>query len=171
MELLKWSEHRFQFGYTPAYIPFFLERLRATAPRLDEMTVLVSEDLMEIREGGKWSAKEHIGHLSDIEILHDSRLEDLQTGHELRPGDPENKATWAAHHNQYPINEMIYHFRQVRDNFIKRVEHFPPAVLEKRSLHPRLGQELSLADFLYFVAEHDNHHLTFIAALLRPYLP
>ncbi|QJB30018.1 DinB family protein [Chitinophaga oryzae] len=165
--LLKWTDRRFQWGHTADYVPFFMERLRATAPRLDEMTVLVPEDIMEIRDEGKWSVKEHIGHLADIELLHDKRLEDLLAGRTLTAADPENRATVEAHHNQYPISELVYHFRQVRDNFLKQVEHFSAADMEKRAMHPRLGQQMSLADILYFIAEHDNHHLTVIAAFLR----
>lgn len=170
-ELLKWSDRRFQFGHTADYIPFFMERLRATAPRLEEMTVRVPEDIMEVREDDKWSVKEHIGHLADIEPLYDRRLEDLLAGRDLTPADPENKATVAAHHNQYPINELVYHFRQVRDNFLKQVEHFSVADLERKAMHSRLGQVLSLADMLYFIAEHDNHHLTVMAAFLRKHYP
>ncbi|MBC9929907.1 DinB family protein [Chitinophaga qingshengii] len=164
---MKWTARRLQFGYTADYVPFFMERLRASAPRLDEMTVLVPEDLMEIREEGRWSVKEHIGHLSDLELIHDQRLEDLLAGRELTPADPENKVTTAAHHNQYPISELVYHFRQVRDNFLKRIEHFQAGDLEKKSLHVRLGELMSLADVLYLISEHDNHHLTEIAAILR----
>ncbi|SKA34079.1 DinB superfamily protein [Chitinophaga eiseniae] len=165
--LLKWADRRFQWGHTVDYVPFFMERLRATAPRLDEMTVLVPEDIMEVRDEGKWSVKEHIGHLSDIELLHDQRLEDLLAGRTLTAADPENRMTVEAHHNQYPISELVYHFRQVRDNFLKQVEHFSAEDMEKRAMHQRLGQQLSLADMLYFIAEHDNHHLTVIAAFLR----
>lgn len=166
MALLKWPDRQFQFGFSREYFPFFIERLRATAPRLDEMTVLVPEDLLEQRDEGHWSIKEHIGHLADIEVLHEGRLEDFRNNQELRPADMENKVTNAAHHNQYPLYELVYHFRQVRDTFIKRLLLLTPEELAQSSLHPRLKQLVTPVDMAYFIGEHDNHHLTAIAQLL-----
>ena len=36
----------------------------------------------------------------------------------------------------------------------------------RKSLHPRLQQMITLTDLLFFIAEHDTHHLTRIASLL-----
>jgi len=35
------------------------------------------------------------------------------------------------------------------------------------SVHPRLQQPMRLVDSLYFVAEHDDHHIAKISGLLR----
>jgi len=40
------------------------------------------------------------------------------------------------------------------------------AVFSQTLLHPRLQQPLRLVDHLYFVAEHDDHHLAKIWAAL-----
>ena len=43
---------------------------------------------------------------------------------------------------------------------------FEPDVFARTSLHPRLKQPMRLADHLYFVAEHDDHHVAKIWELI-----
>jgi hypothetical protein len=48
---------------------FLLERLSAAAPRMDELTARATDEALSYRPGGKWSVKEHIGHLADLEAI------------------------------------------------------------------------------------------------------
>ena len=43
---------------------------------------------------------------------------------------------------------------------------FEPDVFVRTSLHMRLKQSMRLVDHLYFVAEHDDHHLAKIGELI-----
>ncbi|PSL43880.1 DinB family protein [Chitinophaga niastensis] len=169
MELLKWADFQFHFGFRKEYFPFFIERLHATAARLEEMTVLIQEEMLEEKEPGHWSVKENIGHLIDIESLHEGRVEDLLQGYDLRAADMQNKKTTEAHYNQFPIGELLHHFREVRGAYIQKLLSIDPDLLDKKGLHPRLQQQVSLVDLLYFVGEHDNYHLTVIAQLIARY--
>jgi hypothetical protein len=42
-----------------------------------------------------------------------------------------------------------------------------PHRLSASAVHPRLQQPMRLVDMLYFVAEHDDHHLARMTALAR----
>jgi hypothetical protein len=47
------------------------------------------------------------------------------------------------------------------------VEKIDPAIFARASLHPRLKTPMRLVDHLYFVAEHDDHHLAHIWGLIN----
>ncbi|MCD6011739.1 MAG: hypothetical protein K0Q79_1601 [Flavipsychrobacter sp.] len=167
MEQIKWTARKFTFGYDKGYTPFFLERLKATAPRLEELFSNTDEVNASKKAGEGWSAKEHLGHLSDLEILHDGRIDDFIAGAPiLRAADMSNKATYAAEHNELSISYLLNHFREGRNNFIKRVQTLEDDYFKKVSLHPRLQQQVTITDILFFIAEHDNHHLLRIAEAL-----
>ena len=44
---------------------------------------------------------------------------------------------------------------------------FDKYALEKTSLHGRLSKPMRLVDCLFFIAEHDDHHIAIISQLLR----
>ncbi len=168
MEQAKWTERKFLFGYDKSYVPFLVERLKGTAPRLSELVAGCDETLAANNYGTGWSIKEHIGHLTDIEQLHDGRIDDYLEGiTTLRPADMNNKATYEANHNKTPLSQLLADFRESRAAYISRVEQLDEAYFDQKALHPRLKQMITLADLLYFVAEHDNNHLTKVSTLLR----
>ncbi len=167
MEQVKWTARKFTFGYDKGYVPFFLERLKNTAPRLDELFSNTDEVAAARKLGGSWSAKEHLGHLSDLELLHDGRIDDFIAGvPKLRAADMQNNKTYAADHNRASLPTLLKHFREGRNNLIDRVRTLDDRYFEKAALHPRLQQQVTLTDILFFIAEHDNHHLLRIAEAL-----
>jgi hypothetical protein len=44
MEQLKWTERKFDFGFRKEYLPFMLERIKSTAPRIEELMKNISEE-------------------------------------------------------------------------------------------------------------------------------
>ena len=50
-------------------------------------------------------------------------------------------------------------FRNSRSDLLDRVERLEPGLFSRVALHPRMKTPLRLVDHLYFVAEHDDHHL------------
>ncbi|HZV70465.1 MAG TPA: DinB family protein [Saprospiraceae bacterium] len=168
MERTKWMERKFNFDFPSGLFPAILERLRGTPARLREMTASITEEEGERKTGDKWSIKEQIGHLSDLENLHEGRIDDFLAKKEiLRPADPKNAATYNAHHNNYSIAELIDQFSAKRKIFISRLEQLSDATHEVKSLHPRLQVLMRPVDMAYFTAEHDDHHLTSIRELMN----
>ena len=112
--------------------------------------------------------KEHVGHLADLEPLWQGRLTDIVTGQaELRPTDLQNTRTNLAGHNQKSIDELLRSFREVRTQTMELLMDIDENTIFKSALHPRLGTPMRTMDLFLFVAEHDDHHLAKITALVR----
>ena len=163
-----WFERKFEFTFPVEQHPNLCARLRGTPARLDEVVRGVARDLLVRKPGEKWSAQEHAGHLLDLEPLWMSRVGDFFTeASTLTVADLSNQKTFDAHHNQRPIGEILAQFRNARSLLVSRVEKIDPAIVGRSILHPRLKIPMRLVDHLYFAAEHDDHHLAHIWALIN----
>jgi hypothetical protein len=58
-------------------------------------------------------------------------------------------------------------FVRERQRLLETIYAFDSNTLGLLSVHPRLQQPMRLVDSLYFVAEHDDHHIARISGLLR----
>jgi hypothetical protein len=65
------------------------------------------------------------------------------------------------------VEEILADFRRKRAAMLHRVENAAPEMFARSMLHPRLKQPMRLVDHLYFVAEHDDHHLAQIWELIN----
>ena len=158
-----------KFASVPAVgFPNVCVRLRGTPARLKEMLRGVSRDVLIRKPDGKWSAQEHAGHLLDLEPLWLARVEDYIAGRdELTVADITNRRTTEANHNAAALEEILAKFRAVRGDLLKRLDELDPAVFSRSAIHPRLKQPMRLVDHLYFLAEHDDHHLAKIWEMIR----
>ena len=103
----------------------------------------------------------------DLESLWLARLEDYAGPRgELTPADLTNRKTDEAHHNARPLESLLAEFRAARATLLKRVDELDPSLLARTLPHPRLKTPMRLLDHLYFVAEHDDHHLARIWELI-----
>jgi hypothetical protein len=162
-----WIERIFHFEFPVGYFPVFLERLRGTAPRLEAMTRSLAPQVLSSRLEGKWSILEQIGHLSDLDELHDGRVDDfLENKPVLRAADMQNKMTEAANHNARSLEEILLGFRSRRGDFVDRLAGIDESLASRSALHPRLKQAMRLVDMVFFVAEHDDHHIARIRELI-----
>ncbi len=164
-----WFERRFSFEHLGAAdFPFLLERLAGAPARVEEKTRGLSAELLTRRSGESWSIQEHVGHLVDLDQLHDARLEDYRAGARiLRPADLQNRKTHEARYNERPIAEVAQAFRRERSRFLGRLESWDPQRVLASAVHPRLQRQMRLVDMVYFVAEHDDHHLRTMTELAR----
>ena len=163
-----WIQRRFHFDFPIGLFPSIVERLRGTPARLEEMLRPLPPRILTTRAENKWSIQEHVGHLFDLEELHEGRISDFLSGAKvLRAADMENRKTNEADHNSKPIERILQQFRESRERFVGRLELLSEAEIALVSLHPRLGQPMRLVDMAYFVAEHDDHHLARIRELSR----
>ncbi len=155
-----WFERKFDFTFPVEQYPNICIRLRGTPARLEEMLRGASRDLLVRKPGEKWSAQEHAGHLLDLESLWGARVDGfLSDGDTLTVADLSNRKTDEASHNTRPLIELLAGFRALRLGLVSRVWNFEPGLFGRPLLHPRLKQSMRLIDHLYFVAEHDDHHL------------
>jgi hypothetical protein len=79
----------------------------------------------------------------------------------------QNRKTDDANHNARPLRLILAEFRDARERLVDHVRELDPQLLSKSKLHPRLKQPMRLVDHLYFIAEHDDHHLAMIRELIQ----
>ena len=165
----RWFERRFSFEHLSAQdTAFLVERLRGAPARVEDKLRGLPRELLTHRDGEAWSIQEHVGHLVDLDALHDARLDDYLAGASvLRAADLQNRKTHEGHHNERSLAELMEAFRRERGRFVARLEAWDPQRLSLCALHPRLQQPMRLGDMLYFVAEHDDHHLAWMTELAR----
>jgi len=106
--------------------------------------------------------------LLDLEPLWMARVDDYLAGAaELTTADLSNRKTDEAQHNQGRIEDILAEFRNARVQPVDRVGGLDAALFARSIPHPRLKKPMRLVDHLYFVAEHDDHHLARISELLN----
>jgi uncharacterized damage-inducible protein DinB len=164
-----WFERKFEFSFPLAQYPNICVRLRGAPARLEEMLSNAPHDRLVRKPGDKWSAQEHGGHLVDLEPLWMARVDDfVAKGEELTVTDLRNRKTDEANYNARPLKSILAAFRAERLRLVDRVERFETELFARSMLHPRLKTPMRLVDHLFFVAEHDDHHLAKIWELVKP---
>ncbi len=162
MEKLQWFERVFTFGLPKKMLPFYIERLEGTIPRIEAKVKDVPEEILSNRLDNKWSVKENIGHLAEVDEVANKRIDQMIAGiSPLPPAVFEPKP-----YHELPIQEVINFFREARSKNIKRYKELSASDLEKVALHPRLKVMMSPVDLAWFDAEHDDHHLVRISEIL-----
>jgi len=168
IENIKWFDRQFSFDFPVWMYPNIVERLRGIPARLEDRVCALPREILTRRDGDKWSIQEHVGHLLDLEPLGMRRLDEFSAGREsLSSADLENRKTWEANHNARAIAEILAAFRSARSEFVQRLESFNEAFILRTSRHPRLKRPIRVLDLAFFIAEHDDHHLAQISALMR----
>ena len=163
-----WFERKFEFTFPVEQYPNLCIRLRGTPARLEEMLRDVPREVLVRKPGDSWSAQEQVGHLLDLESLWLARVGDfLAIGSELTAADLKNRKTYEANHNAKALEDILAAFRGARLRLLSRLAGIKSEFLGRSLLHPRLKQPMKLVAHLYFVAEHDDHHLARIWELVR----
>ena len=168
VERTEWIKRQFAFELPVWMYPNVVERLRGTSARLEDLTRSLTEEILARRDADKWSIKEQAGHLLDLEGLGMSRLDDFEAGREtLTAADMENRKTHEANHNANTIKNILAKFRDERMEFVRRLDNYDEALVQRMALHPRLNVRIRVLDLAFFIAEHDDHHLARISELIR----
>jgi len=168
VDKLKWFDRVFDGSLPQGLFPMIVERLRGTPARIDETVRLTSADWLTEQVEGAWSIQENIGHLIDLEPLWSGRLEDfLVNKTELRPADLRNLKTHEANHNASSIEELTHTFREIRTALVDRFDALSDEQVRLSAHHPRLDSPMRVIDLCFFMAEHDDFHLTRMTEIRR----
>ncbi len=163
-----WFERKFEFSFPVELYPDLCMRLRGTPARLEEAVRGCPAERMLRAPQGKWSAQEHAGHLLNLEPLWFARVEDFVAGgSELTVADLNNRSTDEARYNTQALGAILADFRRARLQMVDRLEQLDAALCARVLQHPRLKAPMRLVDHLFFVAEHDDHHLAMIWELIH----
>lgn len=177
---IPWVDRKFSFDFPVEWYPDFIERLRGLPARAEEHVARAAAlakagaapaDILTRRENGRgWSILENLGHLIVLDDLWERRLDDYLAGNPtLSVADLTNTATNAADFNQRPPEAVTAELRQIRGDFVDRLESLEPSVFARTAVHPRLNIPMRLADGLYFSACHDDYHLSRVSSLVREF--
>ena len=164
-----WVEKRFDFDeLTAEDFPSLVDRLRVTPVRIENIVKDLPPECLTRREGESWSLQEQVGHLLEVDALHEGRLDDYRAKVSvLRPADTENKRTDAARYNDRKLEDVLADFRRVRGRFVERLDAWEPGQRLATAFHPRLQKPMRVVDMLLFAVEHDAHHLARMEELAR----
>lgn len=170
MNKTKWIERKFELNLPQDEFISVLRRLSETPGKIEKLIHLQEPGILTKKDGDSWSIQMHIGHLIDLEELHDGRINDfIEKKEVLRAADMRNKKTEDANHNQKDIEDLIVKLKEARKNFVNRFKELDDEVLTHVSIHPRLDQSMRPVDMAYFVAEHDEHHINSMIDLLKKF--
>ena len=168
MHTPNWFDRRFDLGFGMDRWAAIYEQLKGAPQRLQLAVDALPEELLEKKPGGKWSIKEHAGHLSVMEPLWRIRFEDICAGRpEMTVADLNNAATTGGGFNAVGMEELIRRFSREREASLQLLDGIDAPDGEKTSLHPRLKQPMRVIDLAYFVAEHDDHHILKMTEMWR----
>jgi len=162
MNSLRWFDRKMTFGLPKEMLPFYLERLEGTAVRIEAKVRNLSNEQLSLRPDGKWSIKQHIGHLAEVDQIANKRILEMRQGLEvMSPAvfEPQD-------YNPWPIEKVVSFFRTTRNSNVETYRNIPENELLKSSRHPRLGVQMSPVDLAWFDAEHDDHHLVKINEII-----
>jgi DinB family protein len=168
IRLAKWTTRVFLHEVPIELFPAIVERLRGMPPRAAALLQSLDESLRSWSRDGSWSAKQHIGHLDDLHDLDLQRLKDYLGGATiLAAADMTNRTTVEADHNATPADVLLERVRMHRDALAERLECLEEADAARVAIHPRLQRPMRVIDWMYFVAEHDDHHLARAREVVR----
>jgi uncharacterized damage-inducible protein DinB len=167
VERQKWFDNKFRFELSQDNYDLILNRLKENPDKISRLVSSLHKSILTNKVDDHWSIQENVGHLIDLEELHDGRIDDFIAGKEvLRPADLNNRKTEEANHNNKNISELLVRLKMVRENFIDRMKNLDKEILTRSSIHPRLKQPMRPIDMAQFVLEHDEHHIQNIKEII-----
>jgi hypothetical protein len=163
MNNLPWFERNLQFGYPKEMLPYFLERLEGSIVRMQAKVKGVPDNVLSTRLNDKWSVKQNIGHLAEVDAIANKRLDEMVAG--ISPMSP--AVFEPQDYNPWPIEKVVELFKNNRLKNLKKYMSIAESDLLKSSLHPRLKVQMTPVDLAWFDAEHDDHHLVKISEIIK----
>lgn len=118
------------------------------------------------RAAGKWTPRQILAHLSDVEVIQRVRVMAMLTEDQaVMIGF--NADAWAAagEYTKRDARSSVETFRALRTSNTELWGALTQQQLERRGTHPTRG-EFSVEEWLGFVARHDLNHLTQLEASL-----
>ena len=143
-------------GKVPARGPLAL--LKEQLEKFKTLTKLSDRDAARRYAEGKWSVKEVIGHMSDVERLFSYRLLHVARGDQAPlPGMEEKDWSAAAPHDRRAVSEVAKEMIAVRFATIALVESLDEAALARTGVAS--GFPVTARALCWMLPGHAQHHL------------
>ena len=115
---------------------------------------------------GKWSVKELLGHLSDVERIFCYRaLRFARRDATALPGFDENEYAPAMEADRRPLTDLLEEWLDVRRATISFLRGLPADAWTRRGVAN--GKQISVRALAYAIAGHARHHLEVLAERYR----
>jgi uncharacterized damage-inducible protein DinB len=123
---------------------------------------MVPVELEEYRYAeGKWSIKEVLGHICDVERILGYRALCIARGEQTPlPGFDEDAYVAGANFNKRSLYELAHEFGIVRESNIVMFKGFDESTLDK--IGTTNNQKVSVRSILFMIAGHEKHHINVI---------
>jgi len=107
---------------------------------------------------GKWTARQILCHLADVEIAFSFRLRQAvaEQHHTIQPFDQDQ---WSAPYANLDVQAAVDTFTALRQWNLLFVGTLSPEMLQKTVIHPERGQ-MTVETILETMGGHDRNHLT-----------
>ena len=156
------------FDFPTDIYPNLISRLRGAPLRAAFSGEGITQLECSRKIDSRWSALENLGHLLDLEELWQLRVSEFLAGQtEITARNMKLQGAPEARYNERDWPGLVSEFASARRLLVERFDLLEPEQFELRSFHPLLRRELRLVDALYFMTEHDDHHLALIWDLLH----
>lgn len=143
-----------------------LAKLAETPSELQRMIAPVSAAMQErALSPGKWSLRELLAHLADIEIALSWRFRQTlaEPGHTLQPFDQDK---WSRNYAEYTAESGLQTFLTLRAWNLALLSNLSAADYATPVNHPEHGSWTMLT-LMEFLAGHDIHHLERLPAMVQ----
>jgi len=158
------SEHPPYYTY---YINLVKEKngIEALDHQIIEMQQFIGVVPVDMEEfsyaDGKWTIKEVLGHICDVERILGYRALCIARG-ELKalPGFDENQYVASANFNKRSLYDLAHEFSIVRESNITMFKSFDQLTLSKMGLAN--NSKMSVRAILFMIAGHEKHHINII---------
>lgn len=110
---------------------------------------------------GKWTIKEIIGHLMDVERVFAFRALSIARGEKKSlPQFDQDEYVKNGMFNQHRLSDLIYEFRLLRESNILLFKGLDKTVWQNRGLAN--DNEVTVLALMYMIAGHEKHHLNIL---------
>ena len=107
----------------------------------------------------KWSVRQIMAHLADVEIIYGYRMRQILADRNPTIA-PINQDDWAQNlnYNAAPLEESLERFRIQRHANVRLLRSVEPPDLAKAAVHPEHKEPFTLAILTEWMAKHDPNH-------------
>jgi hypothetical protein len=107
---------------------------------------------------GKWTLKESVGHVGDVERVMAYRALRVARGDRTNlPGFDENAYVAIANFARRTLDDLLEELQVIRASTIHLAKHLSPEELARRGTAN--GNEVSARALFYIIAGHERHHV------------
>jgi len=116
----------------------------------------------------KWSIREILAHLADVELVYGFRMRQM-LGENSSTITPMNQDTWAQKmgYNETSAPESLAQFGLLRRSNLRLLRRIKMTDLKRGAFHPELQREFTLEELLGRLGKHGSSHLEQIDKLKK----